>query len=80
MNLMLANLFSLYAASIYMNIAANLALINERILRIAERLYLETIFIQLLEQNAEGQAEHQADDQYHQFHQELPLEVKRSII
>ena len=40
----------------------------------AERVYLETIIIQLLEQNAA--AEHQADDQFHHFHDEVRLEVK----
>ena len=76
MKLMIANLFSLCITSIYVNIATNFALINERMFRMAERVYLETIIIQLLEQNAAGQAEHQADDQFHHFHDEVQLEVK----
>jgi len=74
MKLMIANLFSLCIASIYVNIATNLALFNERMFRVAERVYLETIIIQLLEQNAARQAEHQADDQFHHFHDEVQLE------
>ena len=66
-------------ASIYVNITANLVITNERLFRMAERHYLETIIIQLLERNAAEQAEHQADEQFHHFHQEVPLEVKRWI-
>lgn len=65
--------------SIYVNITANLVIMNERMFRVAERFYLETIIIQLLEENVVRQAEHQADDQFHHFHQEVPLEVKRLI-
>ena len=48
--------------SIYVNITANLVIMNERMFRVAERFYLETIIIQLLEENVVRQAEHQADD------------------
>ena len=65
--------------SIYVNITANLVIMNERMFRVAERFYLETIIIQLLEENVVRQAEHQADDQFHHFNQEVPLEVKRLI-
>ena len=66
MKLMIANLISLFImhkfTSIYVNITANLVIMNERMFRVAERFYLETIIIQLLEENVVRQAEHQADD------------------